>query len=168
MRLLRIIFTAILILLSLAPVGEADSKDPKDWYARAQADLEVAQLTANHTEHFHQTCFLSHQAVEKYLKGVLIQEGVEPERIHHTARLLSRAEAFRPELLKFFTDLQQLDRIYISSRYPDPEFEFTEQDAARCLELAERIMLPELLEEKASKESEEEVLLPVIQSEQVL
>lgn len=164
----RNFFKIILAVVLLTPKGYADSQNPKDWYARAQADLEVAQLTADHTEHFHQTCFLSHQAVEKYLKGVLIQEGVEPERIHYTARLLSRAEAFRPELLEFFTDLQQLDRIYISSRYPDPDFEFTEQEAERCLEMAEQIMHPELPREKTIEEPEEEELLEVIQSEQLL
>lgn len=55
-----------------------------EWLAKAEGDFEVAQIVmeAGHRPNYDAVCFHCQQCIEKMLKAVLIQSGVNPPRIH--------------------------------------------------------------------------------------
>ena len=118
----------------------SDSRNPQDWYAKAQADLEVARLAYERTNDYDVICFLSHQAVEKTLKGALFGQGMIPDKSHDTARLLDRYLHFKPELKSFDIPLRRLDDLYTPSRYPKPGLEISQEDAEKSLETADQLI----------------------------
>lgn len=129
----------VLVLLGLVFPGsgggaEADSANAADWYQRAAADLETAALVFENTPHYHQVCFMAHQAVEKSIKGALFASGKQPKKSHRTVILLRDLLKTRPELKPFLKPLRSLDRIYITSRYPTEGASFSEEDGRGCLE----------------------------------
>ena len=113
-----------------------DSRNPEDWYQRAYEDLKMAEMAYEDTDYYDQICFLSHQAIEKMLKGLLIENNIVPERTHLTTKLLRRLSAHRPDLEDQFEDFRKLDRIYIPSRYPKIGYSFTQAKAVSCFETA--------------------------------
>lgn len=136
-----IIFLVFLLSYALPADAVPDSENPQDWYDRARADLEVAQLVFDKTQHYDIVCFHSHQAVEKSLKGALIENGVQPKITHLTAGLLSEVARFRPEAGAFLSDCQQFDRLYVPSRYPKAGLpSSTKEKAAECLDKASSIV----------------------------
>ena len=54
----------------------------EEWLKRANDDFLFAKAGFEETDIAMSTCFLAHQSVEKYLKGYLVNNGIEPERIH--------------------------------------------------------------------------------------
>ncbi len=131
----------LFICLILPKIGWAigDSRNPEDWFDRAQVDLEIAETTFEDTSYYHQVCFLAHQAVEKKLKGLLWSYGQSPERIHGTEDLYKRLVRFKPDIAVNRADLRKLDSIYVPSRYPQPGYAFERADAQTCLDIARPI-----------------------------
>ena len=114
-----------------------DSKNPKDWYERARADFEVAQLLFEKTNHYGIVCFHAHQAAEKALKGALIGRGVLPGKFHYTAELAENFSRFDPKASEWVASCKELDRIYVPSRYPKNNgVEFTREAALNCIQNA--------------------------------
>ncbi len=112
-----------------------DSRDPEAWYARARLDLESASLIHRELRSPDQVCFLSHQAVEKLLKGSLIESGQEAPRTHDSADLLRRLG--KPELISFFENrLGRMDALYVSSRYPKTDPMLQPDTGDFCLQTA--------------------------------
>lgn len=136
--------TLIFLLIGLALVSPVlalqDSENPKDWYARARADLEDAQLISKETDHYPQVCFLAHQSVEKSLKGSLIALKIQPEKVHLTADMLVQLTRIRPELGVHLSECRALDRFYVPGRYPKVGITFTKEKASECLEQAKRLV----------------------------
>jgi HEPN domain-containing protein len=128
------------IFSSVNALAFQDSQDPQDWYERAKGDFEVAQLTYEKTAYAEQVCFLSHQAVEKALKGALFEQGLQPEWIHETEKLLHELLRFRPELGVLSEDCAWLDQLYVPSRYPKVGFVWSKDKALECLERAGLIL----------------------------
>lgn len=58
-----------------------------EWFKKAKADIDFAKIGFKETEHYGEVCFLCQQAAEKYLKGYLVANGVNPPRIHSVASL---------------------------------------------------------------------------------
>jgi len=77
---------------------------PEDWRILAERDLSVADHLAATMRPIPTGAIAFHcqQAVEKYLKGVLVILGEEPPYIHDLDRLCSTAEKHRPSRLQAF------------------------------------------------------------------
>ena len=94
----------------------------RDWLHQAQADLAQAQLSAD-AGHHEWACFASHQAVEKALKALHLQQGQQSwgHGLGRSFRDLPSDLADR--LAKAVDDLEDrlrvLDALYIPTRYPD-------------------------------------------------
>jgi HEPN domain-containing protein len=56
--------------------------------------------------------------VEKYLKGYLLSQGRELERIHNLEALLNEAVRFEPELERFRELCEEAADFYTLERYP--------------------------------------------------
>jgi len=92
------------------------SGQPERWLAFAREDLQVAEILLEAGIH-NQVCFHAQQCVEKAMKGILVQNGIVPPRVHSITELLR----LLPRSL--FADIAEglvgLDDYYISLRYPD-------------------------------------------------
>ena len=95
-------------------------KDVERLILQARRDLENARKNIR-IEAFEVTAFLSHQAVEKYLKGAWIhKKRVRPPATHYLREL---GEGLRiPKRL--LAHLNYLNPDYTVSRYPDAANEF--------------------------------------------
>lgn len=88
------------------------------WLQMATDDLAFAKLGLQHG-YFANVCFLSQQAAEKALKGLLVQHTGTHPRVHNLVELINRCEPFAPRLVAFQDDARILDQYYLPSRYPD-------------------------------------------------
>ena len=117
---LRVTICAVSLFISVGGVGLAlpDSDKPSEWFERARADLRVAEVIFLEQVDPPSVCFHAHQAVEKLLKGLMIQHGVTPPRNHYTAEFVGQLARFEPKIEMMQDAAVKLDRIYIPSRYP--------------------------------------------------
>jgi len=111
-----------------------------EWFRYGDMDLLSAEtLTTHHPVHVELVCFLCQQSAEKYLKGLLIYNGIsDPPKIHNLDTLGEMSIPYADRL----TDIQKacavLTRYGVQPRYPH-EMEITEQDMAKALDYARQI-----------------------------
>lgn len=94
--------------------------ETNEWLAKAEADFvsmtrEASVVTApNHDL----VCFLAQQSAEKFLKGLLCEEGIEFPKTHDLNKLVALlpASCACPEPLA--EGLGRLDRYSVEFRYP--------------------------------------------------
>jgi HEPN domain-containing protein len=99
----------------------------KEWLALADDDLQSAKELAG--THWRQTCFLCQQAVEKYLKALLILRQIPFERTHNTETLVELLEDAKAlDLLR--PDIADLSDYAVDSRYPGYEADLLDKNDA--------------------------------------
>lgn len=114
----------------------------REWFGRAASDLEFAEAGERETGQHHITCFLSHQCVEKVLKGLMAGAEEVPEKTHSLRKLLAQVKRLYSDCPLANADAIKLDAFYIPSRYPGPiEKEFTANDAKVALSLAQAFLI---------------------------
>lgn len=96
---------------------QADSRDPTDWFRKAQRDLERVPLRLQESD-CEDAAFHLQQALEKYLKGFLITRGWRLKRTHNLSLLLDEAGTFLPTLEQYRLLCQELSAFYVEERYP--------------------------------------------------
>ncbi|GEM_PF-744547 len=123
-------------------------EDPLAWRNFADEDLHAARVlsTSEDAEALaHIVTFHAHQAVEKYLKGLLVAYGEEPPRIHVLPELLRRATRYVSDLDKreLRSAVINLHDYYVPSRYPaevgGPTGPITSEEATEAIAWAEEI-----------------------------
>ena len=110
-------------------------KVTKKWLDFARADLEAAEVLLNSgkTHWSYQLCVLHcHQAIEKILKTIIINQGKEIKRIHDLIILLGDSNVKLPKNLQEYID--ELNPHYQRPRYPDipykgPVFQYNKEIA---------------------------------------
>ena len=115
-----------------------------DWMRQAVKDLEHAKRSAEQGD-YEWACFAAQQAAEKAVKALYQKISIEAWG-HSVSRLLQAlpSEVRPPEEL--VNGAKELDRHYVPTRYPNfhpegaPLDYYTEQDARRAIEHAERIL----------------------------
>jgi HEPN domain-containing protein len=95
------------------------------WLAKADGDLRVAKLIrAAEPEALPSIAgFHAQQAVEKYLKSLLVARGQEPPRVHSITRIWEQIDAFPP------MGGLPLTRYAVLDRYPRLEDATTDEPA---------------------------------------
>jgi HEPN domain-containing protein len=94
------------------------SAQHEKWLARAGDDLGFAELGLKN-EYYSQVCFLSHQCIEKCLKGAIVREGRVYERTHSLIKLINGLPWFERRAEHLLDDISIIDKFYIPTRYPD-------------------------------------------------
>ena len=89
-----------------------------EWFLRAQDDLLFATAGFKESGIARATCFLSQQAAEKYLKGFLVANGVEPPRTHILPELLTACIKINKEFAGIAEECEFLNQFYNPARYP--------------------------------------------------
>ncbi len=115
----------------------------KRWLNFAIEDLRMAEL-AFEAAIYNQVCFHSQQCVEKVVKGLLADNGIQPPRTHKLGDLLPLLPT--PLFAEKTFDIQLMDRFYIPTRYPDalpgalPDGLPNQDDAREALGLATYVL----------------------------
>ena len=119
-----------------------DSKNPEDWFRKANGDLAFAKAGFKESGVPSVACFLSQQVAEKYLKGFLLSRNKEFKKTHNLMELAKKCALLDKNFEKIVENLKILNKYYKLTRYPDGIFiDYTVEDATEALELAEKITL---------------------------
>jgi HEPN domain-containing protein len=89
----------------------------KQWLEFAQTDLRSCENNLNDEFVTNVVAFHAQQAVEKAFKALIEEKGIRMSRIHNLTRLLALTESFLISPIDE-TELEMLDNVYSSSRYP--------------------------------------------------
>ena len=95
-----------------------ESPYPQDWFAKARQDVRTVEILLREEGDAEVAGFHLQQAVEKYLKGYLLSQGWELQRIHNLEVLLNEAIRFEPELERFRELCEEATDFYTLERYP--------------------------------------------------
>lgn len=89
----------------------------KQWLEFAQTDLRSCENNLNDEFVTNVVAFHAQQAVEKAFKALIEEKGIRISRIHNLTRLFALTESFLISPIDE-TELEILDNVYTSSRYP--------------------------------------------------
>lgn len=94
------------------------NKFTNDWFIKSSHDLTAAEILLK-ADHFPDTiCFLSHQAIEKQLKGFLVLNKIAPPKTHNLEELIKLCADINKNFLDFIDECGKITAYYIESRYP--------------------------------------------------
>lgn len=121
--------------------SKRESQIPKNWFAKAKADLESAEILFREGGATDTVCFLCQQAVEKYLKGFLIFKKKKFGKIHDLAVLLALCGEIDKDFLNWYEPAEKLTGYYIETRYPaDIPVSYSPHEAKEALRQAGEII----------------------------
>lgn len=115
------------------------------WILKAKDDFNFAKDTLKETNYYDHVCFLSQQAVEKYLKALIIifqGELKKEQKTHNLIYLAKILKKYDFDLLsKYSKKLRMLAEAYIPARYPaDRYVKFSKKDAEECFMITEELI----------------------------
>jgi HEPN domain-containing protein len=93
-------------------------KNVEEWIERGEHDLEAARLLLDREAHSDIVLFHIHQAIEKCLKGFLIQYGWKLRKIHDLETLITEAVDFDNAFREYLDMARELTAFYYTERYP--------------------------------------------------
>jgi HEPN domain-containing protein len=107
-----------------------------EWVAKAEGDFLTAgrELAAADRPNYDGVCFHAQQCAEKYLKALLVEEGVAFPKVHDLAALLSLLLPFHPEWEAHRRSCEALTDSAVEVRYPG--FSAAKDDARAALDTA--------------------------------
>jgi len=109
------------------------------WLARAEEDLQVAELLIKENRSANTICLHSHQSVEKYLKGFLAYHEKHIRKIHELNMIVAECSKIDASFAELHDDAVTLNAFYTPARYPADMPDFTMKDAKKACEAAQRI-----------------------------
>ncbi|OGU13315.1 MAG: DNA-binding protein [Geobacteraceae bacterium GWC2_53_11] len=91
-----------------------------EWVDKADADLDTAkrEVAIVESPNYDAVCFHSQQCAEKYLKAVMVEDGLRVPRIHDLEALLNLLTSQHPELQKVIHLARILSAMAVEVRYP--------------------------------------------------
>lgn len=116
--------------------------ETRQWCAYAEDNYQSACLLLK--ERLYIPCLQNtQQAIEKWLKAVLIERGKLPQKTHSIAGLIQTLKEERAAIPLSEDETDLLDAIYLPLKYPLgdvlPEFVADEAICRHCLAIAERV-----------------------------
>jgi HEPN domain-containing protein len=118
-------------------------KKKNPWFDYALDDFKAISVLLNEGV-YRLVCFHAQQFVEKVLKGLLFQKGIDPPRTHDLGFLYQRLDQPNTFLRVDMADLEFLSGIYVEFRYPQdigflPHGEPGKEDAEKALAIARAV-----------------------------
>jgi len=119
------------------------SVDANVWLDFALYDLKTARWEIK-GEIYTSSCYSCQQAAEKGLKALILAKGKIVPKVHSLDRLISELKKIGLKTLPIEENSQELDKYYISTRYPGqyggPEGLYDKADAESAIKAAEEIL----------------------------
>lgn len=126
----------------------------EEWFLKGNHDIETAQLLFDERGYNEVICFHIHQAIEKYLKGFLVYNGVEYKRIHDLEELLKACSDIDADFLNFLDECLSITEYYFESRYPLGDImDYSSEEVKDSLDEAYKII--DLIKDKIKADDEE-------------
>lgn len=120
---------------------ENNKKLSQEWFEIGENEFNFAKAGFEELDAFYpQICFLSQQAIEKYLKGFLIYNKKKFPKIHDLTELLKLCAKIDKSFLKFLKWTDTLSQYYLVSRYPIEYPPAGKSEAEEALKIAEKII----------------------------
>jgi HEPN domain-containing protein len=91
--------------------------ETRTWVSYADENLDVAELTLGHG-HLNACLQNVQQAVEKYLKAVIVERGMQFRRTHSIRELVAILAAENIRISIDDDEMDLMDAIYVPSKYP--------------------------------------------------
>lgn len=113
---------------------------PKDWLARAEADLALAKAPLPPGALLEDLCFHAQQAPEKAIKAVYRHAALEFRYTHDVGELLAGLSRCGVQLPPELHDASDLTAFAWESRYPGLAEPVEQEDHFEALRLAELVM----------------------------
>lgn len=110
-----------------------------EWFNSGSSDLKYAEIGLKEEKVFPQIAFFCQQAAEKYLKGLLVLNGVEPPRTHELPKLLDECVEQNQELEKLRDSCELLTGFYVETRYPPDIPDYSKEELINAFEKAKLI-----------------------------
>jgi HEPN domain-containing protein len=116
------------------------NEELRQWFEIADTDLASAEyLTAmRHPRPDQVICFHCQQAAEKYLKGFLFENYIDPPKIHDLLELLKICEKVFSSFGNLATQCGFLDAFSVIPRYPQ-EIQLTSDDVSLAIKYAAEV-----------------------------
>jgi HEPN domain-containing protein len=110
------------------------------WIEKAENDFKNAEHTLKMEPEicpFDTVCFHAQQTVEKYLKAVLVKEGVDFPKVHDIGELVERLP---PALKAPLTIAEQelITTFAVAGRYPSEEESYSAKEASEAMKIARK------------------------------
>lgn len=107
------------------------------WFHKAESDLLNIRNNLS-SEHIptDTVCFHAQQAVEKFLKAVMVAHGQSIYKTHDLVRLLTDVVKIIPELADYEEQFEELSEYGVAVRYPDDYYEPSVEEAKKAYALA--------------------------------
>lgn len=118
-----------------------DSNRYLDWYDKAAKDLQGAKILLQYDGDCSIVAFHCQQAIEKALKGWILQHTGVLQSGHSLVYLCRIAAQTDGHIKDFLKDCAYVNQFYIETRYPaDIPMTITADEAAECIRIAEQVM----------------------------
>lgn len=121
-------------------MDEATSTIVRQWLHKAESDLlNIRNNLAAERIPTDTVCFHAQQAIEKFLKAVLIANGRNIAKTHDLVKLLTDVADIIPELLQYEERLEEISEYSVGVRYPDDYYEPELVEAEKAFAVAQQI-----------------------------
>ncbi len=111
----------------------------KEWFDAAISDYQYAEVGLREEQVYPQVGFLSQQAAEKFIKGFLILQGIEPPRIHELPKLLNECVKINAEFEDLRDACELLTGFYVESRYPPDMPQYSKEEIIEAFRNAQLV-----------------------------
>ena len=112
----------------------------QSWYSIAEEDYEVAQHLASHkTPYLMAIGFHAQQAVEKYLKALLVSYQIEFPKTHDIGVLLNLIGKINAPLADSLGEARTLTPLGVEVRYPDDISDLQPINVSQVLEVVKSV-----------------------------
>lgn len=111
------------------------------WLKKAENDLRTASTMLQISNPTTDTVsFHAQQCAEKVLKAYLVAKNVHVEKTHSIPVLVERCRDLDPEFERLAPMAPDLTIYAVTARYPDDDWDITEEEAQHALIVAEEFM----------------------------
>jgi HEPN domain-containing protein len=133
-------------------MDEVTAEIVQQWLRKAEHDLlNIRNNLAAENIPTDTVCFHAQQAIEKFLKGLMVANARNISKTHDLVKLLTDVADILPELLPYEDQLEDISEYGVGVRYPDDFVEPTLDEARHAYEVAleiETIILNKLQNRK--------------------
>lgn len=116
----------------------SDEQYIKEWIDKANKDIKAVEKLKNEQDITEIVCFHCQQAVEKYLKALLIYNGEDIQKTHNIDFLLNKCRTYNPEFEKYIGN--SLSDYAVDLRYPDTQYIPTIEETEEAIKLMNQII----------------------------
>jgi HEPN domain-containing protein len=119
---------------------DSKGKILQQWLDKGKEELNSAEYlsTMRHPTPDETICYLCQQSAEKYIKGFIFSQDIEPEKTHDLKDLLDVCKNYNVEFSTLTSNAFILTRYAVLPRYPN-ELEITKEDMKSALSNAKAI-----------------------------